>query len=254
LLVNRYQYNGIELLDDWGLNLNTARYRTLDPQLGRWWQIDPEVEQFEAWSAYNSNLDNPIRYEDKDGDTPSGGGNNPENDALYKNDAPEGAGGGGGGGTSGMTSAQIRMRDQKELAEYQLKYPDQVVNPKPTPVQAYEVGPHDELQSRSVKGDNIEVHHAIQGNPAKQTIPGYNYKKGASIALPKGEHKTIPTQKGTAKLTPRQQLAKDIKDLRNKTNAPTVNLQKLIELNKQMYGASLSKQTYLDLRNNQPPQ
>jgi RHS repeat-associated protein len=67
-LVNRYQYNGIELLDDWGLNLNTARYRTLDPQLGRWWQIDPEVEQFEAWSAYNSNLDNPIRYEDKDGD------------------------------------------------------------------------------------------------------------------------------------------------------------------------------------------
>ena len=54
----------------WGLNLNTARYRTLDPQLGRWWQIDPEVEQFEAWSAYNSNLDNPIRYEDKDGDCP----------------------------------------------------------------------------------------------------------------------------------------------------------------------------------------
>jgi len=41
-----------------------------NPQLGRWWQIDPEVEQFEAWSAYNSNLDNPIRYEDKDGDCP----------------------------------------------------------------------------------------------------------------------------------------------------------------------------------------
>ncbi len=50
--------------------INEARYRTLDPQLGRWWQIDPEVEQFEAWSSYNSNLDNPIRYEDKDGDTP----------------------------------------------------------------------------------------------------------------------------------------------------------------------------------------
>ncbi len=69
-LVNRYQYNGIELLDDWGLNLNTARYRTLDPQLGRWWQLDPEVEQFEAWSAYNSNLDNPIRYADPEGDCP----------------------------------------------------------------------------------------------------------------------------------------------------------------------------------------
>ncbi len=52
----------------WGLNLNTARYRTLDPQLGRWWQIDPEVEQFEAWSAYNSNLDNPILHTDPEGD------------------------------------------------------------------------------------------------------------------------------------------------------------------------------------------
>lgn len=69
-LVNRYQYNGIELLDDWGLNLNTARYRTLDPQLGRWWQLDPEVEQFYAWTPYNSNLGNPIRYEDRDGATP----------------------------------------------------------------------------------------------------------------------------------------------------------------------------------------
>jgi RHS repeat-associated protein len=69
-LEQKYQYNGIELTNDFGLMINEARYRTLDPQLGRWWQIDPKVEQFEAWSAYNSNLDNPIRYEDKDGDTP----------------------------------------------------------------------------------------------------------------------------------------------------------------------------------------
>ena len=39
-----------------------------NPQLGRWWQIDPEVEQFEAWSAYNSNLDNPILHTDPEGD------------------------------------------------------------------------------------------------------------------------------------------------------------------------------------------
>ncbi len=69
-LEQKYQYNGIELTNDFGLMINEARYRTLDPQLGRWWQIDPKVETFEAWSAYNSNLDNPIRYEDKDGDTP----------------------------------------------------------------------------------------------------------------------------------------------------------------------------------------
>ena len=69
-LEQKYQYNGIELTNDFGLMINEARYRTLDPQLGRWWQIDPEVEQFEAWSAYNSNLDNPISNADPDGDAP----------------------------------------------------------------------------------------------------------------------------------------------------------------------------------------
>ena len=65
---DKYQYNGIELNTDFGLLVNEARFRTLDPQLGRWWQIDPEVEQFEAWSPYNSNLDNPILNSDPDGD------------------------------------------------------------------------------------------------------------------------------------------------------------------------------------------
>ena len=69
-LLNKYQYNGIELNTDFGLLVNEARFRTLDAQLGRWWQIDPEVEQFEAWSPYNSNLDNPIRYDDPKGDNP----------------------------------------------------------------------------------------------------------------------------------------------------------------------------------------
>ncbi|MBL7787161.1 MAG: hypothetical protein JNM36_14720, partial [Chitinophagales bacterium] len=26
-----------------GINIDMARYRTLDPQIARWWQIDPEV-------------------------------------------------------------------------------------------------------------------------------------------------------------------------------------------------------------------
>jgi hypothetical protein len=41
-----------------------ARYRTLDPQLGRWWQVDPEVERLESFTPYNSNFNNPIRYDD----------------------------------------------------------------------------------------------------------------------------------------------------------------------------------------------
>ena len=91
-LEQKYQYNGIELTNDFGLMINEARYRTLDPQLGRWWQIDPKVEQFEAWSAYNSNLDNPIRYEDKDGDTPGGG-----DDGIIRNKVHLETGVGSGG-------------------------------------------------------------------------------------------------------------------------------------------------------------
>ncbi|QQS29160.1 MAG: hypothetical protein IPM47_20380 [Sphingobacteriales bacterium] len=67
---NNYQYNGIELVEDFGLHVNHALFRTLDPQTGRWWQIDPLVEEFYAWSPYNSNLDNPIWYNDPKGDCP----------------------------------------------------------------------------------------------------------------------------------------------------------------------------------------
>ena len=42
-------------------------------------------------------------------------------------------------------------------------------------------------------------------------------------------------EKGDATRTPREQLAKDIKDLRNNTNAPNSQLQKLIDLNKQKF-------------------
>ena len=65
---NNYQYNGIELVEDFGLHVNHALFRTLDPQTGAWWQIDPMAEKFYAWSPYNSNLDNPIRYDDPKGD------------------------------------------------------------------------------------------------------------------------------------------------------------------------------------------
>jgi len=67
---NNYQYNGIELVEDFGLHINHAQFRSLDPQTGRWWQIDPMAEKFYAWSPYNSNLNNPVRYDDPKGDCP----------------------------------------------------------------------------------------------------------------------------------------------------------------------------------------
>ncbi|WP_344812262.1 polymorphic toxin type 8 domain-containing protein, partial [Chitinophaga oryziterrae] len=71
---NRKKYNGIEFTDALDLDTYDAFYRTLDPQVPRWWQIDPKIDEMEMWSPYVSNYDNPIRYSDFLGDEPDGNG------------------------------------------------------------------------------------------------------------------------------------------------------------------------------------
>jgi RHS repeat-associated protein len=66
-LENKHKYNGIELDTTFGINEYEAQLRDLDPQLGRWWQIDPETEDQEMWSPYTSNYNNPILYKDPRG-------------------------------------------------------------------------------------------------------------------------------------------------------------------------------------------
>jgi RHS repeat-associated protein len=66
-LENKYKYNGIELDTSLGLDEYEATLRDLDPQTGRWWQVDPETEDEEMWSPYTSNNDNPILYKDPRG-------------------------------------------------------------------------------------------------------------------------------------------------------------------------------------------
>ena len=73
-LENKKKYNGIEFENDLDLNTYDAYYRELDPQTGRWWQIDPKIENMEAWSPYASNYDNPITFSDPLGDEPYGDG------------------------------------------------------------------------------------------------------------------------------------------------------------------------------------
>ena len=63
-----YQYNGIEHVDDFDLNVNMAMYRTLDPTTGRWWSVDPAAEASKALSPYNSMHNSPVRYNDPNGD------------------------------------------------------------------------------------------------------------------------------------------------------------------------------------------
>lgn len=67
---NLKKYNGIELENDLELNIYNAQLRELDPQIGRWWQIDPKIDEMFMWSTYASNFDNPIKYADPLGDMP----------------------------------------------------------------------------------------------------------------------------------------------------------------------------------------
>ena len=63
-----YQYNGIDYVDDFGLNVNMATFRTLDPATGRWWSADPKAELYLEMSPYCAMGGSPLMYNDPDGD------------------------------------------------------------------------------------------------------------------------------------------------------------------------------------------
>jgi RHS repeat-associated protein len=108
-------------------------------------------------------------------------------------------------------------------------------------VKAYDVGPANALKARSLPNDGLQIHHAGQGNPMSQAVPGYQYSTAPAIVLPEKMHREIPTIKGAFTGTARDQLAKDILDLRAYTNAPNSALRELIDLNKSMYPDSFRK-------------
>lgn len=64
---NRKKFNGIEYTMEFDLNTYDALFRTLDPQIGRWWTIDPKPNEFE--SPYAAMGNNPILRADPLGDT-----------------------------------------------------------------------------------------------------------------------------------------------------------------------------------------
>jgi RHS repeat-associated protein len=61
---NKKKYNGIDLQNDLGLNEYDAQLRELDPQIGRWWQIDPVTNGYENLSPYASMYNDPIKIND----------------------------------------------------------------------------------------------------------------------------------------------------------------------------------------------
>ena len=116
-----------------------------------------------------------------------------------------------------------------------------VVRAVTIPVRAYEVGTANRLLAKSVPYDGLDIHHVGQANPFERIIPNYDRATAPAIAIPRGQHVTIPTVRGPYLGTARDQLAKDIWDLRNYTDAPNSSLRELIDLNKQMYPEAFAK-------------
>ncbi|MEN7549518.1 DUF6443 domain-containing protein [Rapidithrix thailandica] len=64
---HKFQYNGKEKQEEFGLNWMDYEARTMDAQLGRFHQIDPHAENYHSWTPYNYVANNPILMIDPDG-------------------------------------------------------------------------------------------------------------------------------------------------------------------------------------------
>ncbi len=61
---SKYRYNSIERNEDFGLKIDMADYRSYDPAIGRWLQVDPLAEEAPDLNPYRFGFNNPIGYSD----------------------------------------------------------------------------------------------------------------------------------------------------------------------------------------------
>ncbi len=66
---DKYQYNGKELHDDFGLNWYAYGARFYDPAIGRFPSIDRFAEMYSSMTPYQYGANNPIKFIDVNGDS-----------------------------------------------------------------------------------------------------------------------------------------------------------------------------------------
>jgi RHS repeat-associated protein len=269
-LENKFKYNGIEFDTTFGLNEYEAHFRDLDPAIGRWWQIDPKIENQEMWSPYSSMADNPILKSDPLGDEPcckelwegiksvavavkneavdfwNGKGKvyegvdwvnrnlNPLTDAYQAITGRDFATGESASRLSGLTGVGLTLVGAKAEAAV-ISAAEKVV------AKEFVVGSYSELKA-AAKGSGLEAHHVGQAAAMEKAIPEYNRSTAPSILVRKEGH-TISGPNGIVKRTTaaaspasaRNILARDIKELRRVYNVPNDKLQEVIKMNKEMY-------------------
>jgi RHS repeat-associated protein len=64
---NKYQYNGKEWNDNFGLGLNDYGFRMYDPMVGRWWVQDPLTDSYPDITSYHYAVNSPINFIDEMG-------------------------------------------------------------------------------------------------------------------------------------------------------------------------------------------
>lgn len=82
---HRWKFNGVEMEEQFDLNLLMTEFRPLDAQLGRWTGIDPLSEQFFSSSPYTGFANNPISLIDPRGLAPSSPTDPPKKSDLGRN-------------------------------------------------------------------------------------------------------------------------------------------------------------------------
>lgn len=87
--LNRYKFNnGTEINEKFDINLYETIFRTLDPQLGKFWQIDPLADAAYEYSPFAYGNNNPIIFSDPLGlisDTTGTPGFSPDNPKVLEN-------------------------------------------------------------------------------------------------------------------------------------------------------------------------